>query len=96
MHEAALKADEDPDRLSFSHAVRVVRRKLPLFAALPPSGQARPAEAVLDEILEERAVSGRGRQVARGVKRKMSNYPLRRRAPQPATRLNFNAAIELA
>jgi len=36
MHEAALKADEDPDRLSFAHAVRVVRRKLPLFAALPP------------------------------------------------------------
>jgi Insertion element 4 transposase N-terminal/Transposase DDE domain len=43
MHEAALRADEDPDRLSFSHAVRVVRRKLPLFAALPPSGQACPA-----------------------------------------------------
>jgi hypothetical protein len=43
MHKAALKADEDPDRLSFSHAVRVVRRKLSLFAALPPSGQARPA-----------------------------------------------------
>ena len=43
MHEAALKADEDPDRLSFSHAVRVVRRRLPMFAALPPSGQARPA-----------------------------------------------------
>ena len=43
MHEAALKADEDPDRLSFSHAVRVVRRKLPMFAALSPSGQARPA-----------------------------------------------------
>jgi Insertion element 4 transposase N-terminal/Transposase DDE domain len=43
MHEAALKADEDPDRLSFSHAVRVVRRKVPLFAVLPPSGPARPA-----------------------------------------------------
>src|SRR5689334_24993780 len=43
MHEAALRADEDPDRLSFLHAVRVVRRELPLFAALPPSGQARPA-----------------------------------------------------
>src|SRR4051812_15611409 len=36
MHEAALRADEDPDRLSFLHAVRVVRRKLPVFAALPP------------------------------------------------------------
>jgi hypothetical protein len=43
MHEAALKADEDPDRLSFSHAVRVVRRKVPLLALLPPSGPARPA-----------------------------------------------------
>ncbi len=43
MHEAALRADEDPDRLSFLHAVRVVRRKLPVFAALPPSGRARPA-----------------------------------------------------
>ena len=42
-HEAALRADEDPDRLSFLHAVRVVRRKLPASAALPPSGQARPA-----------------------------------------------------
>jgi hypothetical protein len=41
MHEAALQADEDPDRLSFSHAVRVVRRKVPLFATLSPSGQAR-------------------------------------------------------
>lgn len=38
MHEAALKADEDPDRLSFVHAVRVVRRKLPLFHAIPPTG----------------------------------------------------------
>ena len=48
MHEAALKADDDPDRFGacpkpFSHAVRVIRRKLPLFAALSPSGQARPA-----------------------------------------------------
>jgi hypothetical protein len=38
MHEAALRADEDPDRLSFLHAVRVVRRKLPLLVALSPSG----------------------------------------------------------
>ena len=43
MHEAALRADEDADRLSFLHAVRVVRRKLPLFAAFPPSEPACPA-----------------------------------------------------
>ena len=39
MHEAALKAGEDPDRLSFLHAVRVVRRKLPLYGAISPSGE---------------------------------------------------------
>jgi hypothetical protein len=37
MHEAALKGDVDPDELSYVHAVRVVRRKLPQFAAFPPS-----------------------------------------------------------
>jgi hypothetical protein len=36
MHEAALKADLDPDRLSFLHAVRVIRRKLTSFPAIPP------------------------------------------------------------
>lgn len=40
MHEAALKADEDPDQLSFLHAVRVVRRKIARFPAIPPSEQA--------------------------------------------------------
>jgi Insertion element 4 transposase N-terminal/Transposase DDE domain len=43
IHEAALQANEDPDRLSFLHAVRVIRRQLPRFAALPPSAACRPA-----------------------------------------------------
>ena len=37
MHDAALLADEDPDRLSFVHTIRVIRRKLPLFVSTPPS-----------------------------------------------------------
>jgi Insertion element 4 transposase N-terminal/Transposase DDE domain len=41
MHEAALRADKDPDRLSFLHAVRVVRRKMAAFGAIPPSGPKR-------------------------------------------------------
>ncbi len=41
-HEAAVQAGEDPDRLSFLHAVRGVRRdpgcrREAAFAALPPS-----------------------------------------------------------
>lgn len=38
MHEAALHGNRDPDRISFVHTLRVVRRTLPRFAALPPSG----------------------------------------------------------
>jgi len=39
MHEAAIKVGEDPDRLSFLHAVRVIRRKMTSFASFSPSGQ---------------------------------------------------------
>jgi Insertion element 4 transposase N-terminal/Transposase DDE domain len=42
MHEAALSVAEDPDRLSFLHAVRVVRRKLSVWDAIPPSGEKKP------------------------------------------------------
>ena len=34
IHEAALKVDNDPDRISFTHSINVIRRKL---VALPPS-----------------------------------------------------------
>ena len=34
MHEAALSADRDPDRLSFIHVMRGVERTLPRFVAL--------------------------------------------------------------
>jgi Insertion element 4 transposase N-terminal/Transposase DDE domain len=39
MHEAALHADEDPDRISFVHSTRVVQRRMARFIAIPPSGQ---------------------------------------------------------
>ncbi len=37
MHEAALRADVDSDELSFVHAVRVVRRQIGRYGAIPPS-----------------------------------------------------------
>jgi hypothetical protein len=39
MHEAALQADEDPDNLSFLHAVRVVQRRMARYVATPPSAE---------------------------------------------------------
>lgn len=37
MHDAALTHEIDPDRLSFVHAASAIRRKLPMFLAIPPS-----------------------------------------------------------
>jgi hypothetical protein len=61
----------------------------------PP--RARPAlhEAVLAEILEQRVENRRGRRVPRGVKRKMSGYKLRPRAPRPTIRVDFATAIRI-
>lgn len=42
MHEAPLKADVDPDTVSFTHSVRVVRRTLPRYVSFPPSGAEAP------------------------------------------------------
>jgi hypothetical protein len=43
MHEAALKADADPDQLSFLHSVRVVQRRMARYGAIPPSAEKGPA-----------------------------------------------------
>jgi hypothetical protein len=53
MHEAALKADEDPDQLSFLHSVRVVQRRMAAMALFPPQHKKALHEAILDEILDE-------------------------------------------
>jgi hypothetical protein len=43
MHEAALSVVEDSNRLSFLHAVRVVRRKSSAWDAISPSGEKKPS-----------------------------------------------------
>jgi hypothetical protein len=52
-------------------------------------------ERVLEEILEERAVSSRNRRNPRGVKRKMSNFPLRRRGVKPMPKIDLQLVIKI-
>jgi hypothetical protein len=85
------RADKDPDRLSFLHAVRVVRRKMAAFGAIPPRGRKEFHNAVLNEILDESAASSRN---PRGVKRKMTNFPLRRGYKRSRLR-DISAAIRI-
>jgi hypothetical protein len=48
---------------------------------------------VLNEILQERVASRRNRRNHRGVKRKMSNFPLRRPTNYPP--INIKEAIRI-
>ena len=65
------------------------------MALFPPLGKKAFHEAILDEILEERAVSSRNRINPRGVKRKMSNYNLRPRIRQGTRRLDVAKRIRI-
>src|SRR3954452_3970418 len=95
MHEAAVRAEEDPDQLSFLHSVCVVQRRMAHFAAIPPRQRKLLHEVILDEILEECVSSSRNRVNPRGGKRKMSRYPLRPRTRRKTCRLDFAARITI-
>ena len=62
---------------------------------LPPRQKKAFHEAVLQEILQERVSSSRHRLNPRGVKRKMSNYPLRPRHCEHARRINFSTCVRI-
>ena len=59
----------------------------------PPAQKRAFHKAVLDEILQERVVSSRNRRNPRGVKRKMSKFPLRPRHSKPLPPINIRKAI---
>lgn len=52
-------------------------------------------DAVLDEILQERVAPRRHRRNHRGVKRKMSSFPLRRPDQEPPPKFDPIEAIKI-
>jgi hypothetical protein len=50
-------------------------------------------DSVLDEISQERVVSSRNRKCPRGVKRKMTRYPLRPRHSKPSAPIDFKKCL---
>jgi len=61
----------------------------------PPRLKKKFHNAVLDEILQDRVVSSRNRRNPRGVKRKMSNFPLRPRHARSLPSINIGKAIRI-
>ena len=50
---------------------------------------------MLAEILQERVVSSRNRRNPRGVKRKMSNCPIRRKTDRALPAINIADAVQI-
>ncbi|MGA2119425.1 MAG: hypothetical protein ABSH56_32335, partial [Bryobacteraceae bacterium] len=67
----------------------------PATLLFPPRRRKAFHEAIPDEILNERVVSSRKRLNPRGVKRKMSSYPLRPRKRQRTRRIDFAKRIRI-
>jgi hypothetical protein len=84
MHDAAVTASVDPDRLSFSDALRVLRCRLPESPGVPAAVWYR---GLLNELRRQRLRPRRERWYPRVIRRKMSNWPKKRpehrRPPQP-------------
>ncbi len=97
MHEAALTTDVDPDRLSFVHALEVVRDAVPEFQMVAAGQQRALYERMLHDIAAKRLPTRRLRSNARVVKRKMSNFKLKRveHARPPTPHGTFADAVQV-
>ena len=88
MHEAGLAYDLDPDRLSFVASLRLIQAAIPEFQLVAPPLHDRLWQRLLRDIVHHLLPPRRNRTYPRVVKRKMSNFKLKRpehRAlPQPS------------
>jgi len=87
MHEAALAHDLDPDRLSFVNSVRLICDAIVEFQLVDPVDHPRLWNRLLHDIAQFQLPERENRSNPRVVKRKMSNFKLKRpehwHPPQP-------------
>jgi hypothetical protein len=86
MTEAAAQAELDPDRLSFTGCLQILRCRLPECDGRTPMTLGRWYQALLHEMAAERTDPRRNRINPRVIKRKMSKWPKKRsehRRPPP-------------
>jgi hypothetical protein len=98
MHAVAQRAGLDPDRLSFVGAIKVLQKAVPEFQMTAPEQLPALYQRLLRDMARKRLPQRRLRSNPRVVKRKMSNFKLKRAEhlawPQPTTR-SFRESIEV-
>jgi hypothetical protein len=97
MHEAALQVGTDSDRLSFVHALNVIRDAIPEFQMTTPEQWPQLYTRLLRDIADRLLPARRLRSNPRVVKRKMSNFRLKRPEHQhwPQPTLSFRQSVAL-
>ena len=97
MHDAALQADLDPDRLSFVGALHIIQDALIEFQLADPICHAALMARLLNDVAQERLPVRRNRINPRVVKRTILRFPIKRaeRDPVPQPALSFRQAIQL-
>lgn len=97
MHDAAAIQNLDPQRISFTAAVKILRTRLPECPA-SARGARRWHRQLVQEVAEEVIAPRRNRLNPRVIKRKMSNWPKKRpkhrHYPQPT--MPFEESIVMA
>jgi hypothetical protein len=78
MHDAAVQNGLAPDRLSFVNAVRIISDAISEFQMTTPEQTDRLYQRLLDDIVRHRLPERDNRSNPRVVKRKMSNFNLKR------------------
>jgi hypothetical protein len=97
MHEAALQVALDPDRISFVRALRVIADAIPEFQMVALDQLDQLHTRLLHDIADGRIPKRRLRSNPRVVKRKMSNFGLKRPKHQhwPQPTLSFRQSVAL-
>jgi hypothetical protein len=94
MHEAAVRADIDPDHLSFTAAVLLVREAIRDFQLVVPSRHEALFGWLFREMARHRVQQRLPRSNPRVVRRKMSNFPLKRPKDRPyQMKVSYREAI---
>jgi hypothetical protein len=82
MHEAAVHHQLDPDRLSVVHALEVIRDAIAEFPMVPPKEGPALYQRLLDDLVTDgKLPNRRHRSTPRVVKRKRSEWRLKRPKP---------------
>ncbi|MBI3326829.1 MAG: transposase domain-containing protein [Nitrospinae bacterium] len=92
MHDTALQAGVDPDRLSCINAVRLLCDALPEFQMVAPAHPPQLYQCLLQDIASYRLPARDHRINHRVVKRKMSNFRLKRAQHQPVAATRFDSS----